>query len=44
MGGSISAGVFALLNGEVLKPRRTEYTRYLDRDRERWTEAFPSGK
>jgi len=32
-------GVFATLDGEVVKPRRTEYTRYLDKERSRFIKS-----
>ena len=34
--GSDLLGAFALLDGEVLKPRITEYTRYIDREMDKW--------
>ncbi len=38
-GGLPTIGVFATLDGEVLKPRRTEYTRYLDKERSRFIKS-----
>lgn len=42
-GGLPTVCVFATLDGEVLKPRRTEYTRYLDKERSRFIKSPDKG-